>query len=99
MSSSSSLLLGVDLGTTHCKGALFESDGALLGAAVRPTPLSRAEDGLPFHHPAELWGVTASAIREGVRGTDGRPVGAVGVTSMAEAGLLIDAATGTPRPH
>jgi len=92
MRSSGALLLGVDLGTTHCKAALFGSDGGLVQSAMRPTPLSRTEDGLPYHDPEELWAVTASAIREVVRGTDGRSVVAVGVTSMAEAGLLIDAA-------
>ncbi|HEX6508414.1 MAG TPA: FGGY family carbohydrate kinase, partial [Chloroflexota bacterium] len=91
-------LLGVDVGTTFCKCALFEDDGTLLRPARRPTPTRHTPDGLPFYDPDGLWALVASAIREVVAGGGSR-VSAVGVSSMAEAGLLVDAGTGEPRSH
>lgn len=95
----SSCLLGVDLGTTHCKAALFDRDGAILQISTRTTPVSQTDDGLPFHDPEELWAVAASVIRKAVTGAHDRTPTVVGVTSMAEAGLLVDAESGEPRTH
>jgi xylulokinase len=92
-------LLGLDLGTTHCKAVLFELDGTMLRAASRPTPVARNEQGLPFHPADGLWVTIVSAIREVIDMGRDRSVDAVGVAGMAEAGLLVDAVTGEPRTH
>lgn len=95
---SGEVLLGIDLGTTHCKAGACALDGTVLAVASRPTPLDRTPDGLPFHDPEALLRVAAEAVREVVAGL-AAPVTAIGVTSMAEAGLLVDRTTGTPRTH
>lgn len=92
------ILLGIDLGTTHCKAGACTFDGKLLAVATRPTPLQRTGDGLPFHDPEALIRVAAEAVREARSGLKGA-VGAVGVTSMAEAGLLVERDTGRARTH
>jgi xylulokinase len=87
-------LLGVDVGTTHCKAALFTRAGKLVRLESRATPTSRGENGGATHDPDELWSTVCAVIRETVLDD---PVEAVGVTSMAEAGLLLDAEGGEPR--
>jgi sugar (pentulose or hexulose) kinase len=95
----SSCLLGVDLGTTHCKAATFDRDGTILHLATQSTPVSQTDDGLPFHDPEDVWAVAASVIRKVVTASHDRTPVVVGVTSMAEAGLLVDAESGKPRTH
>ncbi len=93
------LILAIDVGTTHCKAALFGAGGAVLGLAVRDTPERHDGDGNAYYLAAELWAAVATAAAEAMRsdGVRGEPVGAVAITSMAETGLLLEAATGAPR--
>jgi sugar (pentulose or hexulose) kinase len=90
-------LLGVDVGTTHCKVCLCEDDGSVLQVVREPTPIRNGEHGLPYHPPAALWLSVASAIRSISKRCDAAAIRAIGVASMAEAGLLVDARTGAPR--
>jgi sugar (pentulose or hexulose) kinase len=84
------LLLGIDVGTTWCKAAVVTPDGQ-----------ERAQHRVPVHwqpvptgaeiEPQRLPDVALAAAGGALdRAPDGRVVG-VGVTSMAEAGALIDA--------
>jgi sugar (pentulose or hexulose) kinase len=92
-------LLGLDLGTTHCKAVLFDADGVTLRAATRPTPVARTETGLLFHPVEGVWTTIVGAVREVVDAGRDRSVQAIGVTGMAEAGLLVDRRDGDPRTH
>ncbi len=89
-------LLGIDIGTTHCKAGLFSLDGAPLRIATRPTVTRNAPDGRAFFDPEELWATATEAIREALVGASD-PVAAVGIASMAESGLLLDRRGGRPR--
>lgn len=86
------LLLGIDLGTTHCKVAAYTPEGRLVALSRGRTPTERPMPGWAEHPPDRLW----SVIREGIRDVlaqvpDQRgAVKGVGVAGMAEAGLLID---------
>lgn len=91
--------LGVDLGTTRIKAALFDADGPLLCRTSRPTPTGQTSEGYFYHDPDNLWDMVASAIREVLPGARGVTPEVVGVASMAEAGLLVDRVTGAPRTH
>ncbi|MDX9952810.1 MAG: ROK family protein [Anaerolineae bacterium] len=77
-------LLGIDIGTTHCKVGLFEADGTLLQSTARPT----------IYNPEALWSTVAEAIAET---TQGFTPAVVGIASMAETGLLVDRSTGAAR--
>ncbi len=90
-------LLGVDIGTTHCKAGTFDLAGAVIRLASRPTPTGRTAEGHPYHDPEALWGAVIAVIREVLANTPERCVEVVGVAGMAEAGLLVDVADGTPR--
>ncbi len=91
-------LIGIDIGTTHCKAGLFASDGIALRIARRPTPTRRAPEGHAYYDPEELWQAVASALGEALerQGPRAPAVAAVGVASMGEAGLLVDGASGAP---
>ncbi|WP_123040251.1 FGGY-family carbohydrate kinase [Cohnella candidum] len=90
------LLLGIDVGTTHCKAALFAEDGGLLRQAKTNTPRYE-EDGFEYFDPKRLSEGIVALIREAVTPAEARHVACVGVTSMAETGLLVDAASGQAR--
>lgn len=89
-------LVGIDVGSTHVKAGLFSEDGVTLRVASRATPVSRAADGRSEIDPDALWRATTEALSEATAGAIG-PIAAIGVTGMAETGLLIDAAQGTAR--
>ncbi|MDX1991172.1 MAG: FGGY family carbohydrate kinase [bacterium] len=90
-------LLGIDIGTTHCKAGVFDVNGSaplrVIRLASRPTPTQAIPDGRVVFDPEALWQAAASAIREVADSS----VQTVGVASMAETGVLLDRRTGQPR--
>ncbi|MEH7081601.1 FGGY family carbohydrate kinase [Neobacillus drentensis] len=91
-------LLGIDIGTTHCKAGFFKEDGSVIKIAVRPTNTHFNQQGEPFFSPEEIWGNIASCLKEILLGSEEK-VSAIGITSMAETGLLLDRRTGRPRTN
>lgn len=94
------MLLGLDIGTTHCKAGLFTPDGTLLGLAKRPMSTRHHPTGYAYYEPEVLWqtavGAICAAIGEVVASSGGKAITAVGVASMAETGLLLNRQTGVP---
>src|SRR5690242_5119604 len=88
-------LLGIDVGTTHCKAGLCEADGTALHIASRPTPIHRTASGA-YIEPSELWDVVAAVIHEAVT-AQRAPIEAIGIASMAESGLIVETVFGEPR--
>ncbi len=80
------MLLGLDIGTRNCKVGAYSHEGALLGSISARTPWS-GELGVELEAEA-LLDTALGIIAELLSGLD-RPVEALGVTSMAEAGVLI----------
>ena len=57
-------LLGIDLGTTGIKAALFATDdGSVLAHAFCKYPLYRPRPDCPEQDPAKWWQATLTAIR------------------------------------
>lgn len=90
-------LLGIDIGTTHSKAGLFDDRGNVIRIASRETVTHYHEKGYAYYDPEEIWGLIASAIKEVMEGVEGSSLGGIGITSMAEAGLLVDRTTGEPK--
>lgn len=84
------LLVGIDVGTTHLKAAAFTPDGAQVAIAHDPTPLRRVGDGGEYD-ALELWAAIARCLRRVVEATGAHRIATIGIASMAEAGVLIDA--------
>jgi len=90
-------LLGIDVGTTHCKAGLFDRDGRLVQVANRPSRSLKSSKGSFYYNPQELWTSLAAAIREVTQGIQTAQIAAVGIASMAETGMLVDRQSGAPR--
>jgi sugar (pentulose or hexulose) kinase len=83
------LLLGIDVGTSACKAAVVDRDGVEVAHGQVPTPWDHVATGAQVD-PEELFAAAVAAAREALeRAPEGRVV-AIGVTSMAEAGVLLD---------
>jgi sugar (pentulose or hexulose) kinase len=89
-------VIGIDIGTTHCKVGLYQEDGALALIRTHPTPAQQAGDGRTEYDAERLWQTVAGLLSE-VYDPSARPeILAIGIASMAESGLLIDLDTGGP---
>jgi sugar (pentulose or hexulose) kinase len=83
------LYLGIDVGTTWCKAALVDADGREQAAARRRTPWRPVVTGAEAD-PHELAGAAIAVAGEAIADAPNGRVAGVGVTSMAEAGVLLD---------
>ncbi len=84
------VLVGVDVGTTSCKAAVVEVDGAELARGSVRTPWRNVPTGAELD-PVELLEAALGAIHEALSAAPKARVAALGVTSMAETGVLLDA--------
>jgi xylulokinase len=97
-------LLGIDLGTTGVKAALFAvDDGRVLADAFVDYPLFHPQPGWAEQNPADWWQATTAAIRAclmtaaglGVQATDVR---GVGLSGQMHGVVLLDSENRVLRP-
>ena len=82
------LLVGLDIGTTTIKAAVYDTDrGGLVRLATRPTPVITPGPGRGEHDPESLWQAAAACLKEAAAGL---PVAGLAISSLAEAGLPVD---------
>jgi sugar (pentulose or hexulose) kinase len=83
------LLLGIDVGTSSCKAAVLDTErGQELAHGRVPTPWQRVGSGAEID-PHALFAAARRAASEALAGGPPGRVLALGVTSMAEAGVLL----------
>jgi sugar (pentulose or hexulose) kinase len=88
--SDAELLVGIDVGTTACKAAVVSADdGAELAHGSALTPWTQVPTGAEIPADALFEAAAAAAAGALERAPAGQVVG-VGVTSMAETGVLLD---------
>jgi sugar (pentulose or hexulose) kinase len=83
------LLLGIDVGTSACKAAIVDADGVEVAHGQAPTPWQPVPTGAELDPEALLAAVLSAAGDAIARAPDGRVAG-IGVTSVAETGMLLD---------
>jgi sugar (pentulose or hexulose) kinase len=86
----SDLLLGIDVGTSACKAAVVDAGGAERAHGQAPTPWQR----VPTGAEADPWALLDAALEAARAALAAAPEGRVrgiGVTGMAETGVLLDA--------
>ncbi|NLY51640.1 MAG: carbohydrate kinase [Firmicutes bacterium] len=85
-------LLGLDIGTTHLKAGLFTLQGEAAAVKLASTPSRDLGGGRAVYDPEELWGRVSGLLREitGMLQPEDRIL-SIGIASMGEAGLLLDA--------
>jgi sugar (pentulose or hexulose) kinase len=84
------LLVGIDVGTSACKAAVVDADGSELAHGRAPTPWQRLPTGAEID-PEALFGAALEAARAAIAAAPDGRVRGVGVASMGEAGVLLDA--------
>ncbi len=89
----SDFLIGVDVGTSRVKAVALDQAGSVVTSAELPTPWARDGDGTAMD-PATLGDVVLAVVGEAASPLPS-PVAGIGVTGMAEAGVLTD---GVGRP-
>jgi sugar (pentulose or hexulose) kinase len=86
---SEELLVGIDVGTTSCKAAVVRAgDGVEAAHGAVPTPWMVVPSGAELA-PARLLDAALAAAAEALAAAPDGPVLGVGVTSMAETGVLL----------
>jgi sugar (pentulose or hexulose) kinase len=84
------LLVGIDVGTTTCKAAVVRvGDGTEVAHGAARTPWTVVPTGAELA-PARLLEAVAAATAAALERAPGGSVAGVGVTSMAETGVLLD---------
>ncbi len=83
-------LVGIDVGTTYCKAAVVDGDGAARAHGRVFTPWRRVATGAEVEPERLVQAALGAAERALERSPAGR-IDALGVTSMAETGALLDA--------
>jgi sugar (pentulose or hexulose) kinase len=83
------LLLGIDVGTSACKAAVVDAHGAERSLGQVPTPWEPVPTGAELDAETLLRAVVEAARDAIDRGPEGTVAG-IGVTSVAETGMLLD---------
>jgi sugar (pentulose or hexulose) kinase len=84
------LLIGIDVGTTLCKAAVVRAaDGTEIAHGATRTPWTVVPTGAELP-PERLLEAALAATAAALEHTPAGPVAGVGVTSMAETGVLLD---------
>jgi sugar (pentulose or hexulose) kinase len=86
---SAPVLVGIDVGTSACKAAVVSADGDELAHGQAPTPWRRVPTGAEADPEALFTAAVAAGAEALERGPGDAPVAGLGVTSMAEAGVLL----------
>jgi xylulokinase len=86
----SELLVGVDLGTTGTKAALYSPDGEALAESTAETPLRWRGPGEVDQDPEDFYAAALRAIRDCVEQAGSADVAAIGVTGQMAGVLGID---------
>jgi xylulokinase len=87
------LILAIDIGTTSTIGILIDDEGHTLALAQRPVDLHSERPGWAEEDPAQWWGNACAIIPELLAraGRSAGDIGAIGVTGMLPAVVLLDA--------
>lgn len=88
------MLIGIDIGTTNCKAVLCDESAYTLAVESAATPRKKDSDGEEVCDPKQLAALIYSLLNKLSAGE--RPE-AIGITGMAEGGILLDAKSGEPR--
>jgi xylulokinase len=78
-------LLGIDVGTTGCKAAVFSEEGHVLASAYEEYDCQRPKSGWAELDAVEVWAKVKGMISEVVSSSASDPVKALAVSSLGEA--------------
>jgi xylulokinase len=85
----SSLLVGLDLGTSAVKVGVFDTEGNLLRRSRRSYPLYTPHPGWTEQEPEEWWASTCAALGEALAGVEAGRIAAVGLSGQSPSQVLL----------
>lgn len=85
-------LLGIDIGTSACKVAVFTKDGQVSAAAAGDYPVYYPKEGWAEQNPEEWWDAVCTAIRKALEKGKIRPeeIAGVGIDGQSWSAIAID---------
>lgn len=88
------VLMGIDIGTSACKVALFSPDGKVLAEASRPYPVLHPREGWAEQAPADWWGAVCQASQDVLARFEGAAssIAGVGVDGQSWSAIPLSAA-------
>ncbi|MBQ7564290.1 MAG: xylulokinase [Lachnospiraceae bacterium] len=86
------LLLGIDIGTSACKVAVFDKDGAVVAQTNKPYQVYYPESGWVEQDPTEWWAAIVAGIREvlTVDGVSAEEMKGIGIDGQSWSAIAID---------
>lgn len=86
------LLLGIDIGTSACKAALFDTNGNVLAQSTKQYGVYYPAPGHAEQDPREWWEAVCLAVRETIRisRTDARQIAGIGVDGQSWSAIPLD---------
>jgi len=88
----SRLLLGIDVGTSGCKVALFDLDGKVLATSTKSYPVYYPAPGYAEQDPHEWWDAACEAINEVIQAgrVDVKSIAGIGVDGISGCAIPVD---------
>ena len=85
-------LIGIDIGTSSCKTALFDSSGGLVAQASREYPVYHPHSGWAEQNPDEWWACVCEALRATISDAKvpSESIAGVGVDGQSWSAIAID---------
>ena len=87
-----SYLLGIDIGTSACKVAVFDRTGKVLAAASGDYPVYYPQEGWAEQNPEEWWNAVCRASKETIQKADIKPdeIAGIGIDGQSWSAIAID---------
>jgi len=95
-------LIGIDIGTSACKVAIFERSGSVVAAASGDYPVYYPEEGWAEQNPEEWWDAVCRAVRKVIvnSGIQAEQIAGIGIDGQSWSAIAVDKAgnvlTNTP---
>ncbi len=91
------LLLGIDVGTSACKVAVFDGEGHVLAQAAKPCVVHHPAPGWAEQDPMDWWGAIVAALGEMWEKSNVKPdeIAAIGLDGQGWSAIAVDG-EGTP---
>lgn len=84
------LLLGIDIGTSACKVAVFEENGSVVAQTSKPYPLYYPNPGWVEQNPEEWWQAIVDATKEVLTCVSPEDVVGIGIDGQSWSAIPVD---------
>lgn len=86
------LILGIDIGTSACKAAVFDTHGSVVAEASRPYPVHHPRPGWAEQNPDDWWDAVVLALRDIWAQGKAQPqqIAGVGIDGQSWSAIAVD---------